>query len=496
MDNFKILEQTVDQDINPNGAPGSILAANHNNILKTLFSMVGKYTGSPFLSRKNVTVFTPGLFSWDGNPLNRIQDFTVTMSKKTADLNDVGLILETLVLGDIIQFKDYVGRAVFLVYQSHISDADGSGNPTYIVTVKGLADNPNYVYQENETVVCVLSYHKKAVDASPAISTDTGNTATIGGDGKIFVPDSSTSSVEISVQDDVGTEKFKITDSIRFGKMVFDSALKKLTPDFSELVAKVTGKSLIDDTEIARLANLNERFKGKFTTLSALQTAVPTANPGDYAQIDTGGSNPVSNYNWDVEDGWVVGSTSGTGATNTDELIEGTANLYFTGARVLSTILSGFSLLTGGAIVSTDSVLIAFGKIQKQINDLVSGKQDTLVSGTNIKTINGSSILGSGDLAVDDGYGVVTVSASRNFLTSDIKKILLITNNLTLTMPAGLSTNFRCEIDVKSTGLLTMVMASGVTWTGGAGLILDPQKMCTIYAESLNAYRIKGETKA
>lgn len=32
-----------------------------------------------------------------------------------------------------------------------------------------------------------------------------------------------------------------------------------------------------------------------------------------------------------------------------------------------------------------------------------SGKQDALVSGTNIKTINGSSILGSGDMTVDTG---------------------------------------------------------------------------------------------
>lgn len=30
----------------------------------------------------------------------------------------------------------------------------------------------------------------------------------------------------------------------------------------------------------------------------------------------------------------------------------------------------------------------------------VAGKQDTLVSGTNIKTINGQSILGSGDVAI------------------------------------------------------------------------------------------------
>ena len=33
--------------------------------------------------------------------------------------------------------------------------------------------------------------------------------------------------------------------------------------------------------------------------------------------------------------------------------------------------------------------------------DAVSGKQDTLVSGTNIKTINGTSLLGSGNIAIE-----------------------------------------------------------------------------------------------
>ena len=35
----------------------------------------------------------------------------------------------------------------------------------------------------------------------------------------------------------------------------------------------------------------------------------------------------------------------------------------------------------------------------------VAGKQATLVSGTNIKTINGDSILGSGNLVVSGGGG-------------------------------------------------------------------------------------------
>lgn len=88
---------------------------------------------------------------------------------------------------------------------------------------------------------------------------------------------------------------------------------------------------------------------------------------------------------------------------STDAVAEGATNLYHTAARVLNTVLAGLSLASGAAVVDTDGVLVAFGKLQRQINDLataVSGKQDTLVSATNIKTINGNSLLGSGDLSI------------------------------------------------------------------------------------------------
>lgn len=184
-----------------------------------------------------------------------------------------------------------------------------------------------------------------------------------------------------------------------------DGSLRKVADSLiaSNKVDKVAGKSLIDDTEIARLAGINDRFKGKYTSLAALETAVPTANAGDYAQVDTGGSNPVVNYNWDVEDGWVIGSTGGTVISNTDELPEGSTNLYFTATRVLNTIITGVSFVTNRAILATDSIVVALGLLQKQITDAIAsiaGKQDTLVSETNIKTIDGNSLLGSGDLVV------------------------------------------------------------------------------------------------
>jgi hypothetical protein len=58
---------------------------------------------------------------------------------------------------------------------------------------------------------------------------------------------------------------------------------------------------------------------------------------------------------------------------------------------------------------STDAALSGkvdtstFNTYSGSVETALSGKQETLVSGTNIKTINGSSILGSGDLVVDTG---------------------------------------------------------------------------------------------
>jgi hypothetical protein len=138
----------------------------------------------------------------------------------------------------------------------------------------------------------------------------------------------------------------------------------------------------------------NNRFKGKYTSLVNLETAHPTANSGDYAQVDEGSGFDVINYNYDLEDGWIDGG-SGSAATNTDMLPEGSTNLYWTTARVLATILTEISFATGGAIVSTDSVLVAFGKLQKQINDILtaiglkentSNKQNSLATdGTGVK---------------------------------------------------------------------------------------------------------------
>lgn len=88
------------------------------------------------------------------------------------------------------------------------------------------------------------------------------------------------------------------------------------------------------------------------------------------------------------------------------------------GAEVRSTILTGLSLATNAAVTALDTVLIAIGKLQAQITSLGSSKQDSLVSGVNIKSVEGVSLLGSGDIDISkSSVGLANVDN-----TSDVNK--------------------------------------------------------------------------
>lgn len=119
-------------------------------------------------------------------------------------------------------------------------------------------------------------------------------------------------------------------------------------------------------------------------------------NPGETGKIYIA-DNTNKQYRWSGSN--YIQITNGLIASTSD-VPEGT-NLYFTAARVLATLLTGVSFAIGGPIVPTDSILVAFGKIQKQITDALASialKQDLLVSGTNIKTVNSTSLLGPGNI--------------------------------------------------------------------------------------------------
>ncbi|GAA4093126.1 hypothetical protein [Mucilaginibacter panaciglaebae] len=78
-------------------------------------------------------------------------------------------------------------------------------------------------------------------------------------------------------------------------------------------VDKLTGYGLSQEnyssSEKNKLANLSEHFKGKYTSASALTTANASANPGDYAFVDTGIGTNSKMYIWDTDDNaWILSS--------------------------------------------------------------------------------------------------------------------------------------------------------------------------------------------
>lgn len=79
-------------------------------------------------------------------------------------------------------------------------------------------------------------------------------------------------------------------------------------------------------------------------------------------------------------------------------------NWVMQGRGTASTTYYGLTRLSS-ATNSTSTALAATASAVKAAYDLANGKQDALVSGTNIKTINGNSILGSGDLVISGGGG-------------------------------------------------------------------------------------------
>ena len=75
----------------------------------------------------------------------------------------------------------------------------------------------------------------------------------------------------------------------------------------------------------------------------------------------------------------------------------------------------------------TESELTAKGYATlTEVNQGLSGKQETLVSGTNIKTINNQSLLGSGDIAIDLSLFKVVSELPVEVSDIDINKIYLV----------------------------------------------------------------------
>jgi hypothetical protein len=94
--------------------------------------------------------------------------------------------------------------------------------------------------------------------------------------------------------------------------------------------------------------------------------------------------------------------------------------------------IGNLTLPTGGDIVGTTATQTLTGKTIDIASNTLTGVQAELVSGVNIKTINGGSLLGAGDVAVSSspGNSAIIVNTSNGF-GSTATKIRRFTTTLT-----------------------------------------------------------------
>jgi hypothetical protein len=104
----------------------------------------------------------------------------------------------------------------------------------------------------------------------------------------------------------------------------------------------------------------------------------------------------------DVSGGTTGLTTSGGPVTSAGTItLAGTLAVANGGTGATSLAAAGIATLTGSETLTNKTINIA--------NNTLTGVQATLVSGTSIKTINGTTVLGSGDLSIGGGaQGFVT----------------------------------------------------------------------------------------
>ena len=161
-DNLKDLKEVqVDFAIPLAGGVGSVKTVNQNPLEKDIISKLGRYTGFPFSAQRTPTlgIVPSGSLFWNANAMNKNDfQFVISISQNTLDGNYISRILVLLVEGDLIHFKDFVGRSTTLKFINAYEQFDFESNSYYDIVVEGFVENTNYAYQVGENEPCIIEF--------------------------------------------------------------------------------------------------------------------------------------------------------------------------------------------------------------------------------------------------------------------------------------------------------------------------------------------------
>jgi hypothetical protein len=171
------------------------------------------------------------------------------------------------------------------------------------------------------------------------------------------------------------------------------------TSDLNKPISTATQTALNAKQNTITTGTISQYFRGDLSLATLDKTAVGLGNVANVDTTTTANITDASNKRFitDAQQtvlGYLSGTNTGDNATNT------TSNTYADG-KVADAITDGVTTIAPS---------------QNAVFDALAGKQANLQSGTNIKTINGDSILGSGNLVITGGGGITNAQSIVNAL--------------------------------------------------------------------------------
>ncbi len=185
-----------------------------------------------------------------------------------------------------------------------------------------------------------------------------------------------------------------------------ETTFNGLNTELQALTATVSANKTSTETAISNLSNDTVHVN----TFEAFKTS----NNAAISAVDTRVTNLTSSVNTaltgkaNASDVYTKNETDNAISTSINALIDGAPDTLDTLKELADAVNSNKSLVD-------------------TLNEAITNKQDTLVSGTNIKTVNGVSILGTGNIAISGGTGIddSTVSTSSTYSSSKIDSTYL-----------------------------------------------------------------------
>ncbi len=184
---------------------------------------------------------------------------------------------------------------------------------------------------------------------------------------------------------------FEVGDWAMYNGTTFDKVSTNLNTKLSLTGGTLSGDLIVNTQMILKGGSNFITLKANPALASNLTLMFPLTSGTAGQFLSTDGSGTL---NWVTPAaGGVTSVNSLTGVVNltSTEITEGT-NLYFTNARSIASTISA-PTLTNAPIATSDSVQTAFGKLQAQINNIISITLAGLSTATNSALIASDSIL-------------------------------------------------------------------------------------------------------